>query len=874
MRVAEKTLQELVRRLSKYNERPALVAVDEKVRVLSFSELVNGAEEIAQELRDQGVATGEPIGLCGPNSVGWAVACLGILAAGAAVMPLEAKIGEADRDATLSRMRCRLLYAAAAEARPILRVLQEPTTGERARTAGDRTRPDAAPETVALLLHTSGTAGLPKFVPLSHTNVLSSIDALRDALRIGPSDRALLPLPLHHAYPLVAGLLTPLSCGASVVLPRGISGPELMRAFRAGEANWLIGVPRLYETLVAVIVDSARTRGAAGAASFRWLLNLSQSLAQRGRGNFGRFAFSALRKAIAPKLYHLASGGAALEGTTERTLIALGYDVLVGYGLTETSPIVAFNRPGHARFGSAGQPIAGVDVRLARADAQGIGEIEVHGANVFSGYRCAPEATAGAFTTDGWFRTGDLGRIDAQGYLYLHGRVLETLVLPGGEKLNPELVEAGYGSPLFDEVAVLLEGGKLVALVVPSRLLRADPDPQSREQAIRETLMASAAKLPRYIQLTGFAQSEAALPRTELGKLRRYLLPQLYRAARAEPEESVRAGHPWSAADRALLDEPGGREFWTWLEARFPQRRLRLEMSPQLDLGLDSLGLIALTLAMENQLGISLSEDALERVRTLRELVEAVVTAKAAPASSTLQKRWLPEPGVAERALYFAGHGVNRALVRTLISLDVAGLEHLPRRGPYVLCPNHASYLDPPVLAAALPWSVLRRLYWAGSVDVMFSTWWKRLFSRWARALPIDPVRGALAGLLLSATVLQRGEILVWFPEGWRTTDGTLQPFLPGIGALLMREPVPVVPVYIDGAFSAWPPSRRLPHPGRVTVRFGSALDPTQCSADREHPEEAIAAAVKAAVTQLRPMHFQVLSLEINRSEQSLNPRA
>jgi long-chain acyl-CoA synthetase len=619
-------------------------------------------------------------------------------------------------------------------------------------------------------------------------------------------------------------------------------------------ANILVGVPRLYDALVDAITERVRARGPLAASTFDRVLGLSIALARRGRPAFGRIVFSRIRQRLAPALRRLTSGGAALGETTEETLIGLGFEVLVGYGLTETSPLVTFDRPGRTRVGSAGEPLSGDEVRIAHPAAGGVGEIEVRGPNVFAGYRNDPAATSAAFTADGWFRTGDLGRFDADGYLFIQGRSSETLVLPGGEKLNPETVEGGYEtSPTVGEIAVLLENGKLVGLVVPSASAQGTGTEQASESAIRAGLTERANDLPRYMQLSGFALVEGPLPRTPLGKLRRHLLLPLYRAARARQEISTPQNPELSWADRALLEDPTARRLWKWLEARFPHRRLSLEMSPQLDLGVDSLEWIALTMDLERTIGITLDEAALERVATLRNLVETAMAAElAAPAASAAEEAWLAPAGVAARGVWYVGHALNRLLMRLIFRLRVEGVEHLPQGGPYVLCPNHSSYLDGLAVAAALPWPALRQLFWAGASHVMFASVWRRVFSRLARVLPIDPIHGARTGLALSAQVLCRDRILVWFPEGSLTKDGTLQPFLPGIGSLVLHTPVPIVPVRIKGTLGAWLPEHRLPRPRRVTVCFGPPLDPGRWTAlGDESQEESIAAEVKTAVSAL-----------------------
>ena len=202
----------------------------------------------------------------------------------------------------------------------------------------------ARPSDLALIVHTPGTTGTPRAVPLSHANILSNLSALAASPGRRPFERALIPLPLHHIYPLVVGLFLPLSTGGSVVLPGGFSGPELARALRLGGATVLIGVPRLYESLLAMIMGRMDARGGLSAWAFHRLLGLSVALARRGQRSFGQLAFKAIRRDVAPRLYRLISGGAKLEEETELKLLGLGYDVVTGYGLSETASVVTFNR--------------------------------------------------------------------------------------------------------------------------------------------------------------------------------------------------------------------------------------------------------------------------------------------------------------------------------------------------------------------------------------------------------------------------------------------------------------------------------------------------------------------------------------------------
>lgn len=836
-------------RLAAYGDAPAVIEVGPStLATASYAQLVASANDLARELRAKLIEPGEPVGIVAPNGAAWIGTCLGILAAGASVMPLDVKQGESERNALIAANGCRIVFVADGTSSGTLTLAQR----RMPRNASIPAAPD-----VALLLHTSGTTGTPKAVPLSHTNVLANLRALVAEQLVDRDVRALLPLPLHHVYPLVVGLLLPLSVGGTVVLPGGISGPELSRALKAAGVNTIVGVPRLYDALYATIASSVKTRGPLVAWIFDRTLEHAIADVRRGRYRFGRRVFGGVRRTVAPALYRLACGGAALDEATENALVALGYVVIAGYGLTETAPLLTFNRPGRSRIGSAGQPLPGVELRIARADADGVGEIEVRGPNVFAGYRGDEAATARALGPDGWFRTGDRGRLDIDGYLYLHGRAGETLVLPGGEKLNPETVEAAYAtSPLVGEIAVMIEGGKLVALVVRAAHAPRAGVPDD-ERAIRSALHDRGQELPGYMRLAGVAVVDEPLPRTLIGKLQRHRLAPLYRAARGRAEARSAPEREFSPADRALLADPAAGRIWAWLETRFPQTRLSLETSPQLDLGVDSLGWIELTVDLERALGIGLDEAAIEHVETLRDLIVAAQAAAAEPADN-VTATWLEHPNWWERAVWSAGQLLTRFLVRLVSHVRTEGTEQLPQRGPYVLCPNHSSYLDAPVLAAALPWTILDQVVWAGSVDVMFSNPVRRLFSRFARVLPIDPVRGARTGLALSAQALGTGRILVWFPEGWRTTDGMLRPFLPGIGALMLRAPAPIVPVRIEGTFAAWPPQRRFPRPHPIVVRFGPAIAPERWETLRSGEDAAvrIAAAIKAEAGRMAPHRY------------------
>jgi long-chain acyl-CoA synthetase len=690
--------------------------------------------------------------------------------------------------------------------------------------------PTLDPRAPASLLYTSGTTGAPKGVPLSHGNILSNLNGLLDARMAGPRDRVLLPLPLHHAYAFTVGCLGCLASGATLVLPAGISGPEIVRALQLQQVTMVIGVPRLYESILAGIRARVASQGRRIAVWFERLLALSLWLRRALGVRVGRVLFRALHRSLGGGLRVLASGGAQLDPELAWDLEGLGWEVLTGYGLTETAPMVSFNRHGQTRLGSAGQAVPGVELRIALRSGFDDGEIEVKGPNVFAGYRNNPEATRAAFTEDGWFRTGDLGRIDAQGFLTIVGRSKEMIVLPDGKNVFPEAVEAVYSdSPFLHEAAVLEHEGLLVLLVVPEdEAIRAHGAARP-EALLREEIDRLSRRLAPYQRASGFAITRDPLPRTPLSKLKRHLLPALYSRATAGVAPSPAS--TLFETDRALLADPTARPVWDWLRNRYPDRRLSLDTSPQLDLGLDSLAWVGLSLEMEQRFGIDLTEAAISRVVTLRDLLIEVTSARstgaaAAPALELTpeQQRWLRPTGILLTALGLVVYGLNRAIFRGLFRLRVEGANRVPARASIVLVPNHLSHLDAFVLAAALPWRRLRHTYWAGWTGALFTGPATRLFSRIAQVLPVDPDRSPGAALALAQEVLTRGEALVWFPEGRRSPDGTLQPFQPGIGHVLTQSRAASLPVLIRGTSEALPVGRRTPRLTPLSVRFGAAI--------------------------------------------------
>src|SRR5215203_4634859 len=566
------TLQSLIDSLLELGDQPAVLALHkEGIERWSYAELADHVQQLAYGLAETGVGGGDHVALLARNRPEWIVACLAVIEAGAVVVPLDVQFGDEELGTVLEDSDARFIFTTAERAERLehldIEVVPEPIlldVGEDDERSWRCLLPDRSvelpqvdPDDLAALFYSSGTTGTAKGVPLSHGNLAFQLDTLLDADLLTEDDRILLPLPLHHVYPFVIGMLTPLCAGLPIVMPHALTGPQLVRALNEGEVTLIVGVPRLYDALYSGIEERIKSGSRLGARIFEAGVGLNVWLRQRTGLRIGEPLMHPLRERFGPNLQVLASGGAALDPKLARKLESLGWRVAVGYGLTETSPILTLKPPDGAKLASVGRPIPGVEIRLdpsvtpdeseggsgrreSRTDqADEEGEILARGPGVFSGYRNMPEETAEVFTDEGWYRTGDLGYFDDDGYLYVTGRASTLIVTEGGKNVQPEEVEASYEThPAVGQIGVLQKDGRLVAVVVPDLDEVRKREDGDVEEAIREAVEEGSKRVPSYQRLSDYAVTREPLEQTQLGKLRRHLLEdRYYRAKEGEGEQ-------------------------------------------------------------------------------------------------------------------------------------------------------------------------------------------------------------------------------------------------------------------------------------------------------------------------------------------------
>ncbi|MFQ5846122.1 MAG: AMP-binding protein [Candidatus Methylomirabilales bacterium] len=828
-----------------------------------YGEIADQVHRLATFLRRLEIAPGDRVALFAENRPEWCVAYLGIVAAGATAVPLDAQLGEQELESVLRHSESRAVVVSEAgltkvhplvarlplapevilldaKAAPGVHVLAEILK----HTPKDPL-PAPTPEGIASILYTSGTTGTPKGVMLSHRNFLSNFSAVRELKVCGPEDNLLALLPLHHVYPFMISLVTPLLCGARVTFLQSLKPPDLLACMRETGVTILVGVPQLLALLHRGIFQEVNKRSWPLRVLFDLLLGLAGAAQQYLGRNTGRVLFPQIHRRFGGRLRVLTSGGAKLEPAVGRDLCRLGFTVLEGYGLTETSPVVTFSPADRPRYESVGVPLPGVRVRIMEPDPSGVGEIAVQGPNVMHGYFKDPEGTAQSFR-DGWFLSGDLGYLDGDGYLYIAGRLKEVIVLPSGKNIYPEDVEADFlKSPFIKEICLVgteEPAGGLTALVVPNFEHLKAQRIANVEDTIRWDVENVSRNLPAYKRPTRLHIVKDAFPRTRLGKIQRHLVRQMYlqeEVVRADVDEGVAP----SETDQALWESPVTRTIITSLPVLTRKKQgIRLDDNLELDLGLDSLSRIELLVALEESFGIDLPADTGPELFTVRDVVRKVqecLGEHAKTAEATRAARRPPwseilagEPPEAVQAEIAAGKKpwalfvtfLSRALLhlvfRLFCRLRVHGFTHVPDRGPYLITPNHASYVDAFALGVALPLRMVRHLHFLG-FQQFFQNPVSAMFGRAFRVIHVDAEAYLFQALRAAAHVLRQGETLCIFPEGARSIDGEIKPFKKG-GAILAKElNLPLLPTRIIGSFEIWPRGRRLPRPHPLVIIFG-----------------------------------------------------
>ena len=901
--------ERLIESATNHRNRVAMTSLDPGgAQDVTYGEMLAQVRSIAYRLSVERVGPGDRVALIGENHPQWAMAYFAILYRGAIAVPLDpagsiealsAFIEGSDPKlvfvsfTSLSKFRAicdrlgrqipAVVLRASSPSNGAVDGLaryetwaQSPTTPE-----FDAAPPAARPDDIAILMYTSGTTGVPKAVPLTHHNIYAESRAVEEAMKITEKEVVLGLLPLFHVYSQIVTLWLVPIIGARVIYITELSSAEIERGLKVGRVTALIGVPRIWYLFHKKIFDAVRTRSLFARWMFSTLLTINGWLRDRLGLNAGRLLFARVHRGFGGKLWITVSAGASFDANVARDFHRLGFTLLQGYGLTETAGAATATRFEDNLIGSVGTPLDGVEVKIDQPNEEGIGEVWIRGPIVSPGYYRNPEANREAFTPDGWFRSGDLGRLDKQNHLFIVGRKKDVVKLPNGKNVYPDDVEEHYAhSPMVSEICVLgvrdqsspfAHAEKLAAVIVPDfEYLKRHQIANARE-AIRWELDNLGRELPEYQRVKDYLIRAESLPRTTTRKVQRFELQKQIEGS-GTGQEQIRPANRFvfTAQDRTLMESPSGRAVLAAIIKHGREATDETEIHPQmnleLDLGLDSLARAECIVSIERTLGVEFDSAQASAALTVGDLVSLTERRKdsslslAEPAAGLNWSEILANadtetddlrPIFEHRPVAMAVSITLLRLVnfaaRLLLRLKVEGHESLTALPvPFLICPNHQSYLDPILICSTYPRRMLQQIFHVGASEYFTSPLMAWLARR-LKIVPVDPDTHLLRAMRAGAAGLRAGKILNIYPEGQRSFDGLLHEFKDGAAILATELNLLIVPVAIDGTYRVWPRKSRRLRLAQVKIRFGAPIYPSAI-ASREIKAEAGYQAVTATL--------------------------
>lgn len=829
----------------------------------TYRDVRRGARGVAQFLVAKGVKKGDRVLIVSEGRPEWGMSYFGIILAGGTVVPVDVDLsrGEIQNIATAASAKGviasdkqvgKLTAIDVGNGKPSApfpapvwsfdEAFAEAHTVDPSKDIDDLVKRKA--EDIASVIFTSGTTGRPKGVVLTDRNFTALTARMTALFELNRTDSLLSVLPPHHTFEFSAGLLMPLAAGASVTYLEERNPDLISRAFEETPVSGLIGVPAVWEALHRKIMREVENQSLPVEVLIKGLMRLNRWVRDQFGFNFGKWVFRPMHDAVGGRMRYMVSGAAALKGNIYTDFRGLGFSMYEGYGLTEASPVLTVGWPRLKNVpGSVGWPLPGIEVRIADKNDDGVGEIIARGPTIMQGYLENEEATQRALQ-GGWLHTGDRGRIDDEGRLFIVGREKDVIIDTGGKNVYPDEIEELYaGCDLVKELSVVGvpadtgNGERVAALVVPdyeAGEAQGLTHEETRER-VRDHFKEVGSKLPFARRVKILHTWEGELPRTSTRKVRRSLVQ----------EEIVRLEHALHAArDAGPVDVSEAPEDTqrTWVRrtvaaiANKKPEEVSLGTNLVEGLGFDSLMQLELLTALESEFPQArIDQDEMSNAETVADVVRLVSRDLSSTQGEHVEdvghqeeERPLQVPKVVsdmgKSLLGFA----QRMSYERLLDVEVEGEGNIPANRNFIVASNHSSHLDMGLVKYALgPFG--RDIRTLAAKDYFFDDPYRRTyFENFTNLLPMDRHGSLKRSLRMASEAIRNGERLLIFPEGTRARDGVMTNFKPAIGHLCLVEKVDVLPLYLGGTYDALPVGAALPKDRRVWVKIGAPITPDQ----------------------------------------------
>ncbi len=679
-------------------------------------------------------------------------------------------------------------------------------------------------EDTALIIYTSGTTGSPKGVMLSYKNILVNIDAVSVGVPIyRENQEVLVVLPLHHILPLLGSIIAPLYIGGTCVMTPSLQSDDVMKTLADNKVNLIIGVPRFYSLIIKGIRAKINKSPIA-----KLLFNIASVVKSK---SFSKLIFKKVHEGLGGHVEHLVCGGAAVDREIEKDINTLGFSFLVGFGMTESAPMITFPRPGNTRLGASGQSLPNSEIKIQS------GEILVRGPQVMKGYYNKPKETA-AVIKDGWLYTGDLGKIDKDGFLFITGRKKEIIVTESGKNINPNEIEFKLinTDEVISEIGVYYEDNILKAIIFPNFARIKSEGIINLNDYLRNNVIEKYNQtVSPYKRIRKFSIIQDELPKTRLGKIKRYELPKL--AISDKKNKKIK------------IAEPDFPEYQMLTEYLSSEKGITISPNDhlELDLGLDSLDIVELQVFIYSCFGITLAPDVILEHSNIEKLAKYLKDKKTKlEIESVKWSEIFKEKFELKLPRTWFTHTTSKVLSRWLFSIYFRikgeGTEKIPD-GPVILAPNHQSFFDGLLVGMYMKNKLFKKTYFYAKKK-HFNKKIKQFFAHRNNIILVDINKDLKESLLKMAEVLKNGNNLIIFPEGTRSQDGSLGDFKKTFAILSRELNVPVVPVAINGAQKALPKGKWFPRPFKeISVKFLDPIYPKGQNYDtlKENVRQAIA---------------------------------
>jgi long-chain acyl-CoA synthetase len=815
-------------------------------RTWTYEDFHAGLNKMTSALKKKGFSKGDKGLVIGENGPEWIIAYHSFFLAGGCTIPVDphlppAEIQEIIRLTKASYIACSKtlfnLFEQIKSEMPSVKkiiVLDEPngkndysfnafcSTGN---TGIDALETHFSPEDPAMIIFTSGTTGRSKGVVLNQRNFVTGPIYGTPRMKINSNDTMLAVLPLNHVFGAAACIATGLCTGIDLVFVASIKASVILEAMCEKHVTILPAVPKMIGLFYNSIERTIQSKGFAVKFIFFLLKFLSATLGPVLGNSFRKKLFSSVHATFGGKLNLMISGGASLQKKHFNAFLNMGFSIVEGYGLTETFGPITLCPGDNPKLGSVGPVLSGNEIKILNPDSSGTGEVLFRGAGVFPCYYDNKEQTDQVLDSEGWFHTGDLGRLDKDGFLFLSGRIKDLIVLESGKNAYPDELEDYYlKSELIEEIGVfgvkIKDKEIIAALIVPADSVKKSNSPEKAGEIIYNEIVRMGRNLPSYKKLTDFRVVYEPLPRTTTLKLKKHELKQIYNSHRREPDKISPVSRHASLRDNALLSTREYAILTGQIFALFDygkHKRILPSHNLELDIGLDSLKRVELFCRLEETFSIVFPEETLFEVQTVGDLYTLIMELKSAAndASGSLSRQTLRQrltsatisdvPLPARSGLLSnAIPKLTFTLSKALWNVTVEGVVDFLPGEPVIFCSNHQSYLDILWLMYALPESIRDNTFITGKSEIADS----RILSPFIKNtafIPIERNGDFVKALRLSIAVLKKGKNIIIFPEGSRSRTGELNPFKAGVGLLMLETNAAVVPVRIRGAYDIWP---------------------------------------------------------------------